>query len=139
MSTAADVATRLMEAFNDSDWDTFRELSHEDIVYVEAGTGRRLAGIDDYLEGLHGWKVALPDVRGTVRRRVDDGELVAIDVLWEGTHAGPLPTPSGTIPPTGRPVSVSATLWTTVRDGRVAEVGHHLDVLALLSQIGALE
>lgn len=138
MSDAADIATDLMEAFNDSDWDRFRELSHEDIVYVEAGTGRRLAGIEPYLEGLRGWKDSLPDVRGTVRRRVDDGEVVATDVLWEGTHTGPLPTPAGIVPATGRSVTVTATIWTTVRDGRVAEVEHHLDVLSLLGQIGAL-
>ena len=34
------LASRALEAFNTADWETFRELSHEDVVYVESGTGR---------------------------------------------------------------------------------------------------
>ena len=55
-----------------------------------------------------------------------------------GTHAGPLETPGGTVPATGASVSVPATLWISVSGDEVAEVQHHLDVLTLLAQIGAL-
>lgn len=140
MSTTAalSLASRTLEAFNTADWDTFRELCHEDVVYTESGTGRRLEGIEAYLEGLRAWKAALPDVHGTVRRAVAEGDLAVEDVLWKGTHQGPLPTPSGPIPATGAEVTIVATLWVASRDGRVCEVTHHLDVLSLLAQIGAL-
>ncbi len=133
------IATRALEAFNAADWETFRSLCHDDVVYVEAGTGRRIEGIAAYLDALREWKTALPDVHGVVRRSLGDGDLAAQDVLWRGTHQGELPTPSGPIPATGREVVVTATLWMTIHDGRVAEVEHHLDVLALLAQIGALD
>jgi len=135
--TTTEVATRLMEAFNASDWDAFRAGITDDVVYVEAGTGRRFEGPDAYLELCRGWKAALPDVRGTVRRSLEGGDVSALEVTWEGTHEGPLETPGGTIPPTGRRVSVEATLWSDVRGGAVREVHHHLDVMALLAQIGA--
>ena len=142
MSTTAPdpraVARAQLEAFNDEDWDRFAELSHPDIVYTEAGTGRRIVGIEPYLEALREWKVALPDVRGDIRRAIGEGGTVAEDVLWRGTQDGPLGTAGGDIPPTGRSIEVSATLWVTVRDGRVADVEHHLDVLTLLAQIGVL-
>lgn len=135
---ATEVATRLVESFNAADWEAFRADIDDDVVYLEAGTGRRIEGADAYLELCRGWREALPDVRGTVRRSLEGGHVSALEVHWEGTHDGPLPTPEGTIPPTGRRVGIEATLWTEVRDGVVVEVHHHLDVMALMAQIGAL-
>lgn len=132
------LATRAMEAFNTADWETMRELAHKDVVYLEAGSARRIEGIGPYIDVLAEWKTALPDVSGTVRQAIAGGDLVAQNVVWRGTHEGPLPTPTGAIPPSGREVEVSASLWITSRDGRMAEVEHHLDVLSLLGQIGAL-
>jgi steroid delta-isomerase-like uncharacterized protein len=132
------LASRALEAFNHADWDEFRDLSHDDVVYVESGTGRRIEGIEAYLETLREWKLALPDVHGTIRRAVADGDLAAQDILWRGTHQGSLPTPNGPVSASGVEVVVTGTLWVTSRDGRVAEIEHHLDVLSLLGQIGAL-
>jgi len=55
---------------------------------------------------------------GTVLRALGGGENVAQEILWEGAHHGPLSTPMGTHHPTG------------------SEIHHHLDVFALLQQIG---
>ncbi len=138
MSDAAAVADRLLQAFNGADWSTFRAGLADDAVYVEAGTGRRIEGADAYLALCQGWKEALPDVRGTVQRVLAEGGTVAQEVTWQGTHAGPLETPGGTVPASGASVSVPATLWISVSGDEVAEVHHHLDVLTLLAQIGAL-
>ena len=132
------LASRALEAFNAADWETFRELSHDDVVYVESGTGRRIEGIEAYLDALREWKVALPDVHGTIRRAVADGDVAAQNIVWRGTHQGQLPTPNGPIAASGVEVVVLGSLWVTSRDGRVAEIEHHLDVLSLLAQIGAL-
>ena len=137
MSDATVVADRLLQAFNQADWGTFRAGLADDAVYVEAGTGRRIEGADAYLALCQGWKAALPDVQGTVERVLADGSTVAQEVTWRGTHAGPLETPGGTVPPTGASVTVPATLWMSVSGDAVAEVHHHLDVLTLLAQIGA--
>jgi steroid delta-isomerase-like uncharacterized protein len=135
---STEVATRLLEAFNAADWEGFRAGVADDVVYLEAGTGRRIEGADAYLELCRGWREALSDVRGTVRRSLEGGDVSALEVHWEGTHDGPLQTPEGVIPATGRSVGIEATLWTEVRDGAVVEVHHHLDVMALMAQIGAL-
>ena len=134
--TAIETATRLLEAFNDGDWDAFLDGVTDDVVYVESGTGRRIEGADNYLALCQGWRAALTDVTGTVHRSLEGGGVVAQEVTWTGTHDGPLPTPNGDIPATGRPVSVDATLWIEVRGDAVAEVHHHLDVMALMAQIG---
>ena len=134
--TASETATRLLEAFNVGDWDAFRAGVTDDVVYVESGTGRRIESADAYLALCQGWRAALPDVSGTVHRALEGGGVVAQEVTWTGTHDGPLPTPDGDIPATGRAVSVDATLWIETRGDVVAEVHHHLDVMALMAQIG---
>ena len=136
--TVTERATRMLEAFNEGDWDAFRDQIADDVVYVESGTGRRIEGAESYIALCQGWRRALPDVRGVVLRELADGPVTAQEVAWSGTHDGPLPTPNGDIPATGRPVSLEATLWVEVRDDAVAEVHHHLDVMALMAQIEGL-
>ncbi len=132
------LAARALEAFNRADWDEFRDLSHDDVVYVESGTGRRIEGIEAYLEALREWKVALPDVHGTIRRAVGDGDVAAQDILWRGTHQGDFPTPSGPVLASGVEVVLDLGDAAVVR-GRPERAGEHrLDVLGLLAQIGAL-
>jgi steroid delta-isomerase-like uncharacterized protein len=131
-------ATELIDAFNEADWGHFRGLLAPDAVYVETGTGRRVEGADAYVELVQGWKVALPDVRGTIRAAIAGGDTVAQEILWEGTHTGPLQAPGGILEPSGAQIKVEASLWARFDGGKVREVHHYLDVLTLLLQIGAL-
>ena len=106
--TATDLnqaAADLTHAFNDADWDRFRNRLAPELVYNETGTGRRAEGVDAYLALCQGWKEAMPDVSGTIRKSVAADGTVAQEVLWEGTHTGPLQTPAGTIEATGNRVS----------------------------------
>jgi ketosteroid isomerase-like protein len=55
-----------------------------------------------------------------------------------GTQSGPLVTPSGEIPASGKPIEIQAAFWCTVRNGRVTEIHNYVDMLTMLQQIGAL-
>ena len=55
-----------------------------------------------------------------------------------GTHTGPLPTPLGTVPPTGRPVAIRTIDVLTVDDGRISEVCVVGDELGALLGLDAL-
>ena len=134
----ARAAADLTEAFNDSDFERARSMCTPDVAYNETGTGRRVEGLDAYTDLLKGWKQALPDVRGAIRGSLADDDTVVQDILWEGTHTGPIQTPTGTIEATGNRVSVQGTIWVTFENEKVREVHHHLDVLSLLQQTGAL-
>ena len=139
--TATDLnqaAADLTRAFNDADWDRFRSGLAPDTVYNETGTGRRVEGADDYVALAKGWKEAMPDVSGTIRKSLAGDGTVAQEVLWEGTHTGPMQTPAGTIEATGNRVSALGTLWVTFEGDKAREVTHHLDVLTVLQQVGAL-
>ena len=132
------VAHELIAAFSAGDWARFRATLAPDVAYEETGTGRRTAGADAYVALCQGWRDAFPDALGTVERAVASGPVVAQEVTWSGTQTGPLATASGTLPASGRRIAVRATLWYTVRDGRATAIRHHLDVLTMLQQLGAI-
>lgn len=138
LKTPIQLAEAVIAAFNAADWDQIRATIAPNVVYTETGTQRRVENLEDYLQLLAGWKQAIPDARGTVLKSVSQGNTVVQEILWEGTQTGPLPTPAGTLPPSGKAFRVAAAIWYTVAGERVQEVHHYLDVLALLQQLGAL-
>jgi steroid delta-isomerase-like uncharacterized protein len=131
-------AEELIDAFNHSDWERLRPLLAPNLVYAETGTGRRVEGQDAYFELLTGWKDAFPDVNGTIRNVVAGDDTVVQEILWEGVHSGPLQTPGGTLEPTGKHIIVEASAWYQFDGGLIREVHHHVDILTLLQQLGAL-
>ncbi len=132
------VGRELVEAFNAGDWDRFRATLTPDVVYEESGTGRRVEGAAGYIQLCQGWREAFPDGTGTLGWVAASGDTVAVEVVWTGTHTGPLVGPAGTMPPSQRRIEVRATLWLRLEGGRAREVHHHLDMLTMLQQLGAI-
>ena len=138
MASATEIATAIVEAFNNADWDRLRTLVSEDVVYQEAGTGRHIQGVEDYLDLGRTWRQGFPDAAGKVNTAVADGGTVALDVTWTGTNTGTLITPTGEIPATGKPIEVVATVWCRVAGKRVEQIRHHLDLAGMMAQLGLL-
>jgi predicted ester cyclase len=65
------------------------------------------------------------------------GRLVVAFRL-RGTHTGPLPTPLGTVPPTGRPVAVRTIDVLSLQDGRISAVCVVGDELGTLVDLDVL-
>ena len=132
------VGRELVEAFNAGDWERFRATLNPAVVYEESGTGRRVEGADAYIQLCQGWREGFPDASGTVGWVAASAETVALEVVWTGTHTGPLASPAGTMPPSQRRIDVRATLWLRLEGDRAREVHHHLDMLTMLQQLGAI-
>ena len=132
------LATDLIDAFNQADWDRLRGLLATAVRYTETGTGRRVEGVDAYLQLCQGWKEAFSDAAGTVTNAVAGDGNAVLELRWEGTHTGPLDTPAGSVPASGSRISVDASFWVRYEGEAIQEIHHHLDVLTLLQQIGAL-
>ncbi len=132
------VGRELVEAFNAGDWDRFRATLTPAVVYEESGTGRRVEGADAYIQLCQGWREGFPDGTGTLGWVAARGDTAALEVVWTGTHTGPLVGPAGTMPPSQRRIEVRATLWLQLAGDRAREVHHHLDMLTMLQQLGAI-
>ena len=128
-----------IDAFNAGDFDRMRALSTDDAVYEEFATGRRIEGADAILEVNKEWKAAFPDAHGTITDIFACGDRVAMQIVWEGTQTGALPTPDGgEIPPTGKHIRTEACQVTRVVDGKIVEACHYFDMLGMLEQLGVL-
>ncbi len=129
-------ATAMIEAFNNGDLDKFMNLAG-DATYNELGTGRSLSG-DAYREALVGWRTAFPDVLGTITNTIELGDQVVQEITWTGTHNGPLATPGGEIPATGKSQTTPAVMVSEYDGDQLKESRHYFDMMALMAQIGAI-
>ena len=132
------VARGLVDAFNRSDWEGCRAALAADALYDEVGTARRLQGVAQIIQSLQGWKGAMPDVKGTVTNAVATGNTAVLEVTWQGTHTGPLPGPTGTLPATGKRQTTRSGWLLNFDGGRIKESRHYFDMLSFMQQIGAL-
>ena len=108
-----------------------------DSRYDELGTQRKIEGPDKIVELFKGWKTAFPDAAGTVTSAFASGSKAALEVTWKGTHTGPLETPEGTIPASGKRQETSAAVFLTFEGDKIKESRHYFDSMTLLEQIGA--
>ena len=132
-------ARGIVDAFNASDWDGFRNLMTEDAVYDEVGTSRKIEGLDPIIEAMKGWKAAMPDVKGIVDSASPTGNGVVLEVTWRGTHTGPLAGPDGSIPATGKSQTTRAS-WVMEFDGpKHKQSRHYFDMLSFMKQLGVIE
>jgi steroid delta-isomerase-like uncharacterized protein len=132
------VARESIEAFGRKDRDRLKGLMTDGSVYSELATQRRLQGKDEIVQAYEGWWQAFPDATGTVSNAFASGDDVALEVTWLGTHTGPLAGPGGSIPASGKKVTVPATQVLAFKDGKISEVRHYFDMATLLQQIGAV-
>lgn len=133
-----ELARETVEAFNRADYARIRELEGPGFTYAEAGTGDAVQGGDEFEALMRGWRGAMPDLTGDVTAVAVDGDVVVLEITWSGTQTGPLETPVGTIPASGRSTSVAATLWQRWDGEQMVEERHHLDLFSMLTQLGAL-
>ncbi len=68
---------------------------------------------------------------------IDTGGRVAVVVSVEGTNNGPLATPAGEMPPTGKTIAYEAAVqWTIDSDGLIAEERSNFDATGVAAQLG---
>ena len=106
------------------------------VVYTAASPDpvRGRAGIQ---QDTQQWITAMPDLSMEIEEVAIDGTTAAMRLLFVGTHTGPLMTPSGEIPPTGRRVSVPMAVFNRHDESGSTEVEHrYLDMMTMAQQLG---
>jgi ketosteroid isomerase-like protein len=78
--------------------------------------GATFRGREEFVNWLKQDKVVFPDGKITDHEVIVSGNKAAIRFTLHGTHGGPLPTPSGELPATGRKVVIQGTEFFTFND-----------------------
>ena len=127
------VIRELFAAINANDIERMVELVADDIVIHTPvpGVGSGKAGMRQlmtiYFSAFSPQHVDVNDI-------VAEGDRVAVRHTHYLTHGGEF----AGLPPTGKQAVVEGIELYRVRDGRIAEMWHHDDMLGLMQQLGAI-
>jgi len=88
------------------------------------------------LASLKVWHTAFPDAKGDVTNQVTEGDQVVTEVIFRGTHAGPLAGSMGTIPATGKKVELLYAFVNSFRNGKIQRERAYFDLAGLMQQLG---
>jgi len=125
------VVRRLMELYNDADWDGLDDVMSADYAHHNNGGSLTLA---QFKRGAAWVRVGIPDFHIEIEDLVAEGDRVAARGVGRGTHLGSL---FGEVP-TSRAIALHITMIYRLQDGHVMEDWEAMDEYDLRSQIGAV-
>ena len=121
-----------------------RELGSTDAMYAadfqaESPGRPEPMTLEQSRENLQGFLTAFPDLSFELGAKVAQGDFVAVTWVANGTHTGPLPTPSGdSIPATNKKVTNTGSSFYHFENGKIIRVKTFWDMASLLMQIGMM-
>jgi predicted ester cyclase len=134
---AKQVLDRNIMTLNARDIEGYLANQQPDVEFVFPG-GATLHGRDEirqYIEAL--WK-AFPDGKLSFGEQVFAEDAAATELVFTGTHTGPMMTPNGLIPPTGKRVTLHSASILKIKDGLIASEHGYSDQLEMMTQLGLM-
>lgn len=121
------------------DWEDYGSYFAEDLRMVTSGLPGPTTGRAARLEFVEGIVDSFADGVVEVQRYFGQGDWACLEVLFTGTHTGPMPGPGGTeIPPTNKSVKWPYCMVMKFKDGLVSELYEYYDQVSLLTQLGLM-
>src|SRR5450755_4076104 len=123
----ATVIQTLFDTFNEREFDRAAALVTEDFELEDLAFGMTLRGPAGLAQWFQGFVTAGPDAKAQLLRTMTTGEWVASEHIGRFTHTGPLVSPAGEIPPTGRSVEVRIAEVYQIKNGKIALLRAYYD------------
>ena len=137
-SLGADVLQGLTDAFNARDFGRAQELLADDLVFTDYAMGVTINGIDGFVDYAKGFATAFPDMRLELVSSVGDDRRAAGEFVGRGTHDGPLATPEGEIPATGRTLAAPFVWYAELDNGKIARLADYYNAATFMTQLGLM-
>jgi predicted ester cyclase len=137
MPEVKDTSDRFVTAFNAHDEFGLSSV-HADNIKFNAPGGFKATNGKEATAYAMTWLKAFPDGKMSVRTELISGPWVVQEVVMEGTHTGPLESPTGTILPTNKKIVSYGVQLLRVENGKIAETRIYFDQLDQMSQLGLL-
>jgi len=121
------------------DWETYGSVFAENLQMVTPALPGISTGRDVRIQFVQGIVEAFPDGVVEVQRYFGKGDWACVEVLFTGTHTGPMQGADGSlIPATHKPVKWPYCMVMKFEDGLVSELYEYYDQLDLLTQLGVI-
>lgn len=140
MSTA-NIGKTMQEIYNhfsNNQFDAVIAHTADDIELFFAPTGQRMQGHEGFRHFMMNFKNSFPNIKLAVQNQIVDGDSVVTEFMAVGTHTGPLMTPSGEIPPTGRTAEWPVCEVCRFRNGKLVSLHNYQDFGSVLQQLGLM-
>lgn len=135
-----DIIRRQFDAFNHHDAAAFAACYAADAVIDDPQCPEPLKGTSAITKDIGDWFGSFPDVQARLTRTVIDGSAYAAEWSMTGTHRGPLVTPDGHVPATGKPMQLSVvTIGRIGAGGRIVEERRSYDLAGVMNQLGLMQ
>ena len=85
---------------------------------------------------MKAWKGAFPDVKGVINHATTDGTFTTLQITWVGKHTGPLQTPNGDIPATGKEIKIRGCYIGQIENGKIKKADNYFDMMTMMTQLG---
>lgn len=131
----AQTVRNIYAGFNTGDVPLLMDQVTDDFELVDVALGMSWRGKQGWGEWLSIWSVAMPDAQTHLDSIVAEGDIVVTEHHGGGTHTGPLPTPAGVIPPTGKTIALKFAEVFEMRNGKIRVMRAYWDTMTLLRQL----
>lgn len=140
MSLDQNIATvrAVYDGFNTHNVSLLLSLVTDDFELVDVALGMSWHGPQGWGEWLQNWTTSMPDANVQLNTITAQGDQVVTEHTGGGTHTGPLNTPMGSIPPTGKPVQLKFAEVFEMRDGKIKTLRAYWDTATLMRQLGLM-
>jgi len=134
---AKTLMNRILEIWNEGNLALVDEVYATNYVRHYVDIYEDIVGIDAYKKWITDTRTTFPDFNVTV-----EGEMIVkedkIVSRWkaEGTNTGPLNTPLGTLPPTGKKVQFLGVFIIHIVNGKIVEEWLYFNQASLLQKLG---
>ena len=138
MAASRDVVQRFYEDFNSRRVNKEEAARIFDANLVSSDPTGTYNGIDAFLGYVQGYLTAAPDSKINLKNVVESGDWVFVEGEYSGTNTGPLASPQGTIPATGKRFVLPYVDVFEVRNGKIAKHRTYFDQMSFLGQLGLI-
>jgi len=126
------------EGFNTGNVPLLLSLVTDDFELVDVALGMSWHGQQGWGEWLQNWATSMPDARVDLETLTAQGDRIVTEHTGGGTHTGPLNTPAGAIPPTGKTIQLKFAEVFEMRDGKIRTMRAYWDTGSLMRQLGLM-
>ena len=100
--------------------------------------GMEIRGLAPLRDLFAAYYTAFPNLQHQVKHSVESGDTVAVELRITGTHTGPMQTPQGTVPATGKEVVWESCDYVRAKNGKIVSWHVYQDSVPFLTALGLI-
>jgi steroid delta-isomerase-like uncharacterized protein len=132
------IISKLFDGFNAKDLDAIEALAADDFELIDVASGEKFRGPEGAKRNAEGWLTPFSDVKVELLNTISSGDWAVVEAVGRGTHSGPMQTPMGEVPPTGKQMELHFCSLIKVRDGKISEQRDYYDAMTIANQLGLM-